>query len=111
MAGHALSATAIGTVVDAFAAAPVANPDGLPGVRLHVDNGPASTMNPLTGGTWGGLSGQDVLPHQAVLGALTPGGAYDWSAVDTIKGASFAARAPPRLPLRGVGSPLRRGRQ
>ena len=37
-------------VIDAFAVAPlVKNPDHKIGVRLHIDLGPDSVMNPLTG--------------------------------------------------------------
>ena len=43
---------ALKIVTDAFAAAPVENPDRKQGVRIHVDAGPESIMNPLTGEKW-----------------------------------------------------------
>jgi TolB protein len=88
MTGHALSQAAVDRVVAAFAAAPVDNPDGVPGITLHVDNGPASFMNPVDGTPWGGLSDSDALARQAVLGTST-NGVYDWSAVDAVKAANF----------------------
>jgi dipeptidyl aminopeptidase/acylaminoacyl peptidase len=94
MVGHELSDAAVALVVDAFAAAPVTNPDGASGVTLHVDNGPTSIMDP-SGQTWDALSEADSLAHQAVLGSLTPTGDYDWSAVDDLKAVSFSdAREP-----------------
>ncbi len=93
MTGHALAQTAIDRVVAAFDAAPVANPDGQPGIALHVDNGPSSQMTP--GESWGARSDAGELPHQAVLGSLIANGDYDWSAFDQLKAASFAPdRAP-----------------
>lgn len=53
MPGHAMAQPAVDRMVAAFAAAPVGNPDGRPGVTLHVDNGPASRMDPTTGAAWG----------------------------------------------------------
>jgi YVTN family beta-propeller protein len=43
---HQPKPTAIARVVQAFADAPVANPDGSQGITLHVDYGPDSIMNP-----------------------------------------------------------------
>ena len=56
------------------------NPDGTPGIALHLDNGPDSVMNPKTGATWGSRSRQNSLVHQDVLGTVA-GSDYDWSAV------------------------------
>jgi Calx-beta domain/HYR domain len=94
MQGHALSQDAIDVVVRAFAAAPVPNPDGASGIRLHVDNGSGSIMNPASGATWGSLSRANVLPHQEVLGSSI-GGAYQWSEFDLIKAVNFAAARRP----------------
>jgi hypothetical protein len=82
---------AIKMVSDAFARAPVANPDHKIGVRLHVDLGPDSIMNPLTGKKWESLSraGANDVPFQAILGVDTDG-SYTWSGVDTIKAMHFA---------------------
>jgi Tol biopolymer transport system component len=92
MAGHGLSQAAVDLVVEAFAAAPVANlnPDGLVGVTLHVDNGPASIMDPASGQAWGGLSDADTIAHQPVLGTDLANGVYDWSAFDAVKAANFS---------------------
>lgn len=50
------SAAALDKVINAFADAPVSNPDGSTGITLHIDNGPNSVMNPVNGGLWGSLS-------------------------------------------------------
>jgi WD40 repeat protein len=97
MEPHRLGQAAINRVVAAFAAAPVANPDGTTGISLHVDNGPDSIMVPASGATWGDLSeADDDLPHQPVLGSYTTGGEYDWSAFDSIKKTNFSVT---RLPV------------
>ena len=95
MPGRVPSPTAIDRVVASFAAAPVANPDGTDGIRLHVDSGPASVMNPVTGATWGTLSDADALGFQNVLGTFEPGGNYNWSAFDTVKAANFSSDREP----------------
>jgi len=84
------NARAIKMVSDAFAKAPVKNPDLKPGVHFHADLGPDSIMNPLTGKKWGSLSrtGADDLPFQAVLGVDTDG-SYTWSGVDATKAMHF----------------------
>lgn len=58
---------AIHWVVEAFARAPVANPDGQPGIALHVDNGPASVMGTAAGDTWGDMSRADEIAYQEYL--------------------------------------------
>lgn len=82
---------ALKIVSDAFLRAPVVNPDGKPGIRLHVDAGPDSVMNPLTGQKWGSQSrtGNDDLPYQALTGRLDANGEYDWSDIETIKRMHF----------------------
>lgn len=50
------SAAALNKVIRAFSESPVSNPDGNTGITLHIDNGPNSLMNPLTGEYWGDLS-------------------------------------------------------
>jgi hypothetical protein len=95
ISGHALSQAALDRMTAAFAAAPVANPDGVSGVTLHVDNGPGSTMNPRSGQTWGALSDADTLPHDAVLGTFLPNGQYDWTAFDLIKAGNFSIHREP----------------
>lgn len=95
MPSHTIAQAAINTVVASFAAAPVANPDGTTGITMHVDNGPTSIMNPVTGATWGALSrGTATIPETAVLGTFT-GPNYNWAAFDVLKAANFPAdRAP-----------------
>ena len=95
MPGRVLSPTAIDRAVASFAAAPVSNPDGSGGIRLHVDSGPASVMNPVTGETWGSLSDADPLTFQNVLGSFEPNDDYNWSAFDVIKGANFSPDREP----------------
>jgi hypothetical protein len=90
MPGHVLSQAAIDVMVDAFADAPVPNPDGLTGITVHVDNGSGSTMNPVTGATWGSLSeATATLTHQAVIGSSGAGDVYNWSAFDAVKASNF----------------------
>jgi hypothetical protein len=89
MPPHELEQGAVDQVIAAFARAPVANPDGVQGIVLHVDNGPDSVMDPLGGAKWGGLSDQDPIPHSNTIGTTLPDGEYDWSAVDAIKDTSF----------------------
>ena len=108
MQGHALLQSAVDVVTQSFADAPVANPDGTTGIALHVDNGPASTMNPRTGQAWGGRSDRDELPHVDVLGERVAG-EYDWSEFDVLKGTSFAGEREPvfhyAISGHGYGSP------
>ncbi len=88
MAGHHIDQAQIDPVTDAFKQAPVGNPDGQGGITLHVDNGPGSTMDPVSGSSWGGLSDQDMLTHQNVLGSdFTVNGdtRYDWSEFESIR--------------------------
>jgi len=92
MPGDELSQSAIDDVVTAFANAPVSNPDGTTGIDLHVDNGPASIMNPVTGATWGARSGHDTIPHADMLGGPAQDGSneYDWSAFDALRAQFFS---------------------
>ncbi len=91
---HRPKPEAIAKVVEAFANAPVPNPDGSTGITLHVDFGPDSVMNPRTGERWGSLSQSNSLPHDDNLGFITPSGDYDWTEFDNLKKANFSlARA------------------
>ena len=84
------SARVIKMVSDAFAVGKVENPDGKKGIRLHVDLGPDSIMNPVTKAKWNTLSRAVELPFQAVLGTDDPEtGEYDFAAFDAIKERSF----------------------
>jgi len=84
---------AMNDVVTAFANAPLTDPDGQSGIRLHIDSGPNSVMNPVTHATWGGRSQAGQVPYQATLGR-SGADDFDWSGFNTIKAANFqAARA------------------
>ncbi len=87
---HALSATAIKRVVDAFAAAPYRGPTGSVGINLHVDAGPNSIMDHATGTPWGGLSRARQLTHVtnfgvAAVDANNNATSYNWGAFDAVK--------------------------
>ena len=81
---------AIKMVVDAFATAPVSNPDGRQGIDLHVDLGPHSPLDMNGRRTWGALSRAGEVPYQEAIGTFS-GGDYQWNAVDALKGRHFAA--------------------
>jgi uncharacterized repeat protein (TIGR03803 family) len=72
-------------LVARFMAAPVTNPDGSTGISLHVDGGPDTIMNPVTGEPWGAFSRAGVVPYDAVLGEVNINGEYDWSEFDALK--------------------------
>jgi len=78
---------AIKIVTDAFAIAPVENPNGKIGIRLHVDAGPNSIMNPVTGARWGGLSRAGQMAYLSSIGFFVDDDPddYHWGAVDTRK--------------------------
>jgi hypothetical protein len=85
MHGLSLSHTSLGMVENAFNDAPVSNPDGTTGIHLHVDEGPSSVMNPVTGQTWGRESlANDDIPFKRSLGAYV-GQQYNWAEFDTLK--------------------------
>ena len=85
MHGLALSPAALKIVDKAFNDAPVGNPDGTRGIHLHVDEGPSSVMNPVTGETWGSQSlANDNIPYQHIFGTEDKSG-YHWNAFEAIK--------------------------
>lgn len=87
---HQPSLAAVALVTQAFANAPVNNPDGTTGITLHVDCGPSCVMNPIMGTTWGAMSQANALAHQDSLGALV-GNNYDWTTgFDPIKRVNFS---------------------
>ncbi len=91
---HQPKPEAIAKVVEAFRNAPVPNPDGSTGINLHVDYGPDSVMNPVTGERWGNRSQANSLPHDDELGSRNSNGTYDWTEFDNIKRSNFSpARA------------------
>lgn len=75
---------ALDDVVKAFADAP-----GGP-IRLHIDAGPNSTMDPAHKTKWGNRSRANRVPYNEVLGTQT-NGEYDWSAFDVIRQSNFEA--------------------
>ena len=95
MPPHAVGNDVILPVVDAFRNAPVTNPDGMPGINLHVDNGPSSVMNPQTGEQWGTHSRQDQIPHVDILGTGTAS-SYNWLAFANRRTGSLPARCSVR---------------
>ena len=80
---------AIKMVTDAFAVAPVVNPDGQPGVNLHLDLGSDSVMNPVTHEMWETYSRAGDIPFQESVGVNDIDGDYNWSEVDTLKMSHF----------------------
>ena len=89
MPGFKLSDEALRDVVATFWNAPAVIP-GQPGISLHIDNGPDSLMNPLTGETWGGYSRGTSIDYTHQLGAWnSETKAYNWSAFNAIKQAKF----------------------
>lgn len=88
MANHRIEQAEIDAVTVAFEQAPVPNPDGRPGITLHVDNGSSSVMDPASGATWGSLSDQESLPHQNTFGSdfvLSGQTRYDWSEFESTR--------------------------
>jgi uncharacterized delta-60 repeat protein len=67
-----------------FRMAPVINPDGSAGISVHIDGGPDTVMNPLTGEPWGPHSRAGVVPYDQFLGTAD-GVNYDWSEFEAIK--------------------------
>lgn len=61
---HKPKPEALDILRQAFSGAPVANPDGTTGIRIHIDAGADSVMNPVTGAKWGALSQAQVVAHE-----------------------------------------------
>ncbi len=97
MVGTKPNARPIKTVMDAFRAAPVPNPDGKNGINLHIDLGPDSVMDPVSGKRWGALSRSGPEVSQTSIGNDSPNAnpppanVYNWGAVDTLKDDYFNA--------------------
>ena len=79
---------AIKMVVDAFAKAPLSNPDGTEGIDLHVDLGPDSPLDVSGSRSWGDLSRAGQVPYEAATGTFVEG-SYQWNAIDAIKAQRF----------------------
>jgi hypothetical protein len=85
------TAQAFALIEQAFANAPVSNPDGTTGIRLHVDYGPTAPLTYGGSATWGAESRADAVPWQRYIGT----GNFDWSNYNSIKNAHFdAVRRP-----------------
>ncbi|MCE9621422.1 MAG: hypothetical protein K8R99_03640 [Actinomycetia bacterium] len=89
MPGHEPQRLAMDRVVKAFADAPVANPDGSSGIRLHLDAGADYIRDLRTNETWGDTSGANQVPFDDVLGVWLGPGQYSWGEFDTLKAAHF----------------------
>ena len=80
---------ALNWVVQAFASAPVTNPDGTAGINLHIDAGRDSQMKP-DGETW-----EDLSRSSAVRGVPNfvggSDGVFSWMAFENIKKTNFDA--------------------
>ena len=97
-AGHRIDDANIDAVTTAFAAAPVGNPDGEQGITLHVDNGPASTMDPVSGEPGEPLRPGLADPRQRARHRvhLRRDSLHDWSEFETIRQTSLLSfRRPP----------------
>jgi probable HAF family extracellular repeat protein len=69
---HKPNPDAMAMVIQAFANAPVDNPDGLSGINIHIDCGRDCVMNPETGDTWGDYSlAQAIDPEITPLGSTS----------------------------------------
>lgn len=91
---HGPEREALERVIEAFARAPVDNPDETTGIRLHIDAGPESFFDLASQEKWGTRSRSDLLPHVDDLGSFD-GEIYDWSEFDAIKDEHFAAERRP----------------
>jgi hypothetical protein len=80
--------SALADVQTSFANSPVTNPDGTTGIRLHIDSGSSSVMDPVTGALWGSRSRSNVVPYANQLGSFS-GSNYEWSAFEGIKTSNF----------------------
>lgn len=99
MESYPASLAALQIVIDAFEAAPLDNPDGTNGIRLHIDAGPNTTMNPITNETWNDLSRAVALTDEDTTiecNSYTFDGkckGYDWDDFDArVKDAYLAAK-------------------
>jgi hypothetical protein len=87
---------ALNVVIAAFANASVPYPDGTTGnITLHVDNGPNSIMDPVTGAQWGVLSRSASISDVANLGNFDTNGVFAWDIFDAQKKLDFPAERAP----------------
>ena len=100
LAGQKPDPAAIAEVVRKFQEAPITNVDGSTGISLHVDAGRDSTMDPLTGTTWGDYSRANQIPRRAgdgldFMGSVNKAGEFVWDEFDTLKKAHFGRERSP----------------
>lgn len=88
---HQPEQEALRIVMQAFATAPVPNPDGTPGIWIHIDSGPEDVMNPRTGARWGALSRADQLPEIQFMMSGTRQTGPDWNEFQQGKDQFFTA--------------------
>lgn len=88
---HQPEQEAMRIVTQAFANAPVPNPDGTPGIWIHIDSGPEDIMNPRTGARWGTLSGASEIPEIQFMMSGTRQTGPDWSEFQPGKDQYFTA--------------------
>jgi hypothetical protein len=81
---------ALDDVVSAFAASPVTNPDGTTGVRVHIDSGSGSIMNPVTYEKWGTRSRASDIGFTEKLGSYDATTGYQWASFDSVRTANFS---------------------
>ncbi len=87
---HKPRSEALQLVIEAFANAPVDNPDGTQGINIHIDAGADSIMNPLTNTPWGSRSESSELQHDNLLGFTSGPWQYNWSEFDSIRSTHFS---------------------
>lgn len=88
------SAQAIQTVVQAFDKAPVNNPDGKPGIHIHVDFGKNAPLSWGKAATWGDLSRSKSLTGQQYIGTCTgntKNWQFNWDGFNALKQQNFPA--------------------
>ena len=70
---HKPKQEALNYIIDSFSRAPVWNPDLSIGINLHIDIGPDSEMNPITGETWGTHSRSNEIFEAKYVDTTTDG--------------------------------------
>lgn len=90
MSGHfPPTLTFFDRVVEAFANAPLTNPDGEDGIDLHIDFGSNTPMDPNDSeDTWGTFTRANEILHADFTGSTSASG-YSWGAFDLIKQLNF----------------------
>lgn len=90
MTGATFDGAAVTDVEAAFDRAPVTNPNGVSGIRMHIDNGFFSSTYRGSTDVFGRLSRADsTVPFDAVLGSFDSQNKFQWAEVDAIKSTYF----------------------